>query len=74
MAKQLTGTVVSTKMQKTVVVEVKRARPHPVYKKIVRTTKRLKAHNENPGIKVGDTVKIVETKPISKDKSWKVII
>lgn len=72
MAKKLTGKVISTNMQKTLVVEVKRVRPHPLYKKLVRRSKHFKVHNENPDIKVGDTVHIVETRPISKGKRWKV--
>jgi len=72
MAKSLIGKVISTKMEKTVVVEVKKDRPHPLYKKRMVTSKRFKAHNENADVKVGDMVKIEETKPISKDKHFKV--
>jgi len=66
------GVVVSDKMQKTVVVAVESVRPHPLYKKAVRHTKRFKAHVE-PGIcKVGDRVRIVECRPLSKEKHWRV--
>lgn len=73
MPKKLLGKVVSTKMQKTIVVAVKRERPHPLYKKKVRRTKNFKVHSEDSNIKLGDTVRIVETKPLSKDKRWKVL-
>lgn len=68
----LEGTVVSTKMDKTIVVEVERKYMHPLYKKFLKSTKKYHAHNENDTIKVGDTVKIRETKPISKTKTWEV--
>ena len=68
----LEGTVVSTKMDKTIVVEVERKFMHPLYKKFLRTTKKYHAHNENASIKVGDTVKIRETKPVSKTVTWEV--
>lgn len=68
----LEGTVVSTKMDKTIVVEVERKYMHPLYKKFLKSTKKYHAHNENDMIKVGDTVKIRETKPISKTKTWEV--
>lgn len=74
MAKIITGKVVSNKMHKTVVVEVVRERAHPIYKKIIKSAKKFKAHNENPGVAVGDIVKITETKPISKEKKWKVVV
>jgi small subunit ribosomal protein S17 len=67
------GTVVSDKMQKTVVVAIERRVPHPVYGKMVTRTKRLKAHDEENSAKVGDTVRIVETRPLSKDKRWRVV-
>jgi small subunit ribosomal protein S17 len=69
----LEGTVVSTKMDKTIVVEVERKFMHPLYKKFIRTTKKYHAHNENSSIKEGDIVKIRETKPISKTKTWEVL-
>jgi len=72
MAKQVIGKVVSIKMNKTAVVEVQNERPHPIYKKTIRKMKRFKVHNENAEVKEGDVVTIVPTRPISKDKSWKV--
>ena len=69
----LTGLVVSDKMEKTVVVAIERRVPHPVYGKMVTRTKRLKAHDEENSAKVGDTVRIVETRPLSKDKRWRVV-
>jgi len=70
---QLTGTVVSDKMDKTVVVAIERRVPHPIYGKMITRTKRLKAHDEENSAKVGDTVRIVETRPLSKDKRWRVV-
>jgi small subunit ribosomal protein S17 len=67
------GTVVSDKMEKTVVVAIERRVPHPVYGKMVTKTKRLKAHDEANSAKVGDTVRIVETRPLSKDKRWRLL-
>ena len=67
------GTVVSDKMQKTVVVAVDRRVPHPVYGKMVTRTTRLKAHDEENSAKQGDTVRIMETRPLSKDKRWRVV-
>ena len=69
----LQGTVVSDVNEKTVVVRVDRAFTHPVMKKTVRMSKKYKAHDENNAHKVGDTVFIQESKPISKDKRWVVI-
>ena len=66
------GMVVKDKMQKTVVVAVIRHVPHPLYGKVVRRVSRLKAHDEKNEAKVGDRVKIVETRPLSKDKHWRV--
>jgi len=71
--KSRTGLVVSDKMQKTVVVAIERRVPHPVYGKMVTRTRRLKAHDEENSAKVGDTVRIVETRPLSKDKRWRVV-
>ena len=71
--KTRTGLVVSDKMEKTVVVAIERRVPHPVYGKMVTRTKRLKAHDEENSAKVGDTVRIVETRPLSKDKRWRVV-
>ena len=71
--KSRTGLVVSDKMAKTVVVAIERRVPHPVYGKMVTRMKRLKAHDEENSAKVGDTVRIVETRPLSKDKRWRVV-
>ncbi|CAM5357777.1 small subunit ribosomal protein S17 [Aquamicrobium terrae] len=69
----LQGTVVSDKNEKTVVVKVERRFMHPMMKKVVRMSKKYKAHDENNAHKVGDTVLIQESKPISKDKRWVVV-
>ena len=71
--KTRTGIDVSDKMEKTVVVSIERRVQHPVYGKMVRRTKRLKAHDENNDAKTGDTVRIMETRPMSKDKRWRVV-
>ena len=70
--RKLTGRVTSDKMDKTVVVKVVRYSPHAVYKKYVRTRARYKAHDENNECKVGDRVEIIEHRPLSRDKRWKV--
>ena len=67
------GTVVSNKMEKTVVVAVERLVQHSLYEKSVRQTVKFKAHDENNESHVGDKVKIMETRPISKDKRWRVV-
>lgn len=67
------GKVVSNKMNKTVVVAVERKVPHALYNKPMVSTKRFKAHDENNECQIGDTVKIVETRPLSKDKCWRVV-
>lgn len=67
------GRVVSDKMQKTVIVEVSRRGRHPVYKKIVQHSVRYKAHDERGEAHAGDTVLIAETRPLSKDKRWRVV-
>ena len=67
------GMVVSDKMMKTVVVSIERRVQHPVYGKMVRRTKKLKAHDEQNEAKTGDTVRIMETRPLSKDKRWRVV-
>ena len=67
------GPVVSDKMDKTVVVSIERRVQHPVYGKMVRRTKRLKAHDEKNDAKTGDTVRIMETRPLSKDKRWRLV-
>ncbi len=71
--KSRTGLVVSDKMDKTVVVAIERRVPHPIYGKMITRTKRLKAHDEENSAKVGDTVRIVETRPLSKDKRWRLV-
>jgi small subunit ribosomal protein S17 len=68
-----TGTVVSDKMQKTVVVAIQRRVAHPVYGKMVTRTTKVKAHDEENAAKTGDTVRITETRPLSKDKRWRVV-
>lgn len=70
--KQLIGTVVSDKMEKTVVIEVETRKRHPVYHKVIKRGKKFKAHNEI-GAKTGEVVVIEETRPLSKDKTWKVV-
>ena len=70
--KTRTGVVVSDKMDKTVVVAVKDRVKHPLYKKIINRTVRIKAHDEMNECHVGDRVQIMETRPISKDKRWRV--
>lgn len=67
------GKVVSDKMDKTVVVAVERKVPHALYNKPMVSTKRFKAHDENNECQIGDTVNIVETRPLSKDKCWRVV-
>ena len=71
--KTSTGKVVSDKMDKTIVVAVEDHVKHPLYKKIVKRTYKLKAHDENNECKVGDTVKVMETRPLSKDKRWRLV-
>ena len=67
------GRVVSDKMQKTVVVAIERRVPHPVYGKMVTYTSKLKAHDEENSAKTGDLVRIAETRPLSKDKRWRLV-
>ena len=71
--KTRTGKVVSDKMDKTIVVAVEHHVKHPLYNKIVKRTYKLKAHDENNECKVGDTVKVIETRPLSKDKRWRLV-
>ena len=73
MRKKFIGKVISTKMQKTVTVSVERKFTHPLYRKVIIRHKKYKAHNEDLDLKVGDWVMIEETRPISKDKHFKVI-
>jgi small subunit ribosomal protein S17 len=67
------GVVVGDKMQKTVVVALERRVQHPVYGKMITRTKRIKAHDEENSAKTGDTVRIMETRPLSRDKRWRVV-
>ena len=67
------GKVVSDKMDKTVVVIVEDRVAHPIYKKIIGRTYRLKAHDENNECRIGDRVRVMETRPLSKDKRWRVV-
>jgi small subunit ribosomal protein S17 len=67
------GTVVSDKMDKTVVVQVTDRKAHPLYKKVIQHRVRFKAHDEGNECKVGDLVRIMETRPLSKDKRWRVM-
>ena len=71
--KTRTGKVVSDKMDKTIVVAVEDHVKHPLYKKIVKRTYKLKAHDENNECKIGETVKVMETRPLSKDKRWRLV-
>ena len=67
------GKVTSDKMDKTITVSIEDNVKHPLYKKIVKRTYKLKAHDENNECHIGDTVKVMETKPISKDKRWRLV-
>jgi small subunit ribosomal protein S17 len=67
------GKVVSTKMEKSILVTIERRVQHPIYKKYFRRTTKLMAHDEERTAKVGDTVKIMETRPISKQKRWRLV-
>jgi small subunit ribosomal protein S17 len=67
------GNVISNKMNKTVVVAVDRFVRHPVYDKVMRRVTKLKAHDEQSACQVGDRVKLIETRPISKNKHWRVV-
>lgn len=67
------GMVVSDKMQKTIVVAVETTKPHPLYGKRVKHTKKFKVHDEHNEARIGDTVRIMETRPLSKDKCWRLL-
>ena len=67
------GRVVSDKMQKTVVVAIEDNVKHPLYKKVIKKTVKFKAHDENNECRIGDKVEIMETRPLSKDKNWRVV-
>ena len=71
--KILMGEVVSDKMEKTIVVQITSRRLHRLYKKYVTKTKRIKAHDENREAHIGDTVRVIESRPISKDKRWRLV-
>ena len=71
--KTRTGVVVSDKMDKTIVVAIRDNVKHPLYNKIVKKTYKLKAHDENNDAHIGDTVKVMETRPLSKDKRWRLV-
>ncbi|MBQ6552545.1 MAG: 30S ribosomal protein S17 [Clostridia bacterium] len=71
--KERVGKVVSDKMDKTVVVAIEEHVKHPLYKKVVKRTYKLKAHDENNECAIGDTVRVMETRPISKDKRWRLV-
>ena len=68
-----TGKVTSDKMDKTIVVAIEERVNHPLYNKVVKRTYKLKAHDENNECKVGDTVRVRETRPLSKDKRWRLV-
>ena len=71
--KTMIGIVISNKMDKTVVVAVERKVRHNIYGKIVKRTYKLKAHDENNSCNIGDKIKVMETRPLSKDKRWRVV-
>ena len=71
--KTMIGQVVSDKMDKTIVVAVEDSYQHPLYKKTMKRTYKLKAHDENNECGIGDTVEVMETRPLSKDKRWRLI-
>ena len=69
----LTGQVVSDKMDKTIVVAIRRRKLHRLYKKFVNSTKKVKAHDESNECKIGDTVRVIECRPLSRDKRWRLL-
>ena len=71
--KERVGVVTSNKMDKTIVVAIEDHVKHPLYKKIVKKTYKLKAHDENNECNIGDKVKVMETRPLSKDKRWRLV-
>ena len=71
--KTLIGTVESNKMDKTIVVKVETSVRHPIYKKTIKRTYKLKAHDEENVCQIGDIVKVMETRPLSKDKRWRLV-
>jgi len=73
MRKTEVGKVVSNKMDKTIVVAIEDSVKHPLYKKIIKRTVKLKAHDENNECSIGDRVRVMETRPLSKDKRWRLV-
>ncbi|MBQ3416749.1 MAG: 30S ribosomal protein S17 [Ruminococcus sp.] len=73
MRKTLVGKVASDKMDKTIVVSIEDSVKHKLYNKVIKRTRRVKAHDENNECKIGDRVKIMETRPLSKDKRWRLV-
>ena len=73
MRKTAVGRVVSDKMDKTIVVAIQDSVRHPLYKKIIKRTVKLKAHDENNECRIGDRVRVMETRPLSKDKRWRLV-
>jgi len=71
--KTRTGKVVSDKMDKTIVVAIEDSVKHPLYKKVIKRTYKLKAHDEQNACAMGDKVKVMETRPLSKDKRWRLV-
>jgi small subunit ribosomal protein S17 len=71
--KTLVGTVVSNKMEKTIVIRIERRKLHPLYKKYITRTKKVKAHDEGNLCQIGDLVKVIESRPLSKDKRWSLL-
>jgi small subunit ribosomal protein S17 len=71
--KTLVGTVVSNKMEKTIVLRIERRKLHPLYKKYITRTKKIKAHDEGNLCQIGDLVKVIESRPLSKDKRWSLL-
>jgi small subunit ribosomal protein S17 len=71
--KEMVGFVVSDKMQKTIVVQIKRLARHPVYKRVITKASKFKVHDEKNQAKLGDKVRITETRPLSKDKRWRLV-
>ena len=71
--KTRTGKVTSDKMDKTIVVAIEEHVKHPLYKKVVKKTYKLKAHDENNECRIGDTVRVMETRPLSKEKRWRLV-
>ena len=71
--KTLVGTVVSNKMEKTIVVRIERRKLHPLYKKYITRSKKIKAHDEGNLCQIGDLVKVIESRPLSKEKHWRLL-